>query len=122
MMAEAAVTLVSIERFLRILLEHHGIALGEDESVYNLLQRATAGERPLIRLPVADREVAIKQIAGIRNSLLHGNYGQAAARAGAVSVGSYFGTPFAAEVEGLFRLLDLLMRQIDAETGMPLPR
>src|SRR5258706_8604267 len=68
--AEGALVLLVLERFLRIL---PGMNPQDNESVYNLLQRATGGDQPMLRLGVADREKAIRQITDVRNSLQHGN-------------------------------------------------
>ncbi|MBI2393241.1 MAG: hypothetical protein HYV09_26890 [Deltaproteobacteria bacterium] len=53
----------------------------------------------------------------MRNTILHGNYEQAARQAGCASVDAYFQTQFASEVEALYNATDSMMRQIDLETG-----
>jgi hypothetical protein len=56
----------------------------------------------------------------VRNTLLHGNYAQAARRANCASVSDYFKTQFAGELEGMFKVTDFIIKQIDPATGRPI--
>jgi hypothetical protein len=76
-----------------------------------------AHARGIIVLPGKDPKDAIKRISNVRNTMLHGNYEQAAREAGCSSVESYFGTVFASEIEAMTEIADGLMRQIDPATG-----
>lgn len=111
--AEAALVILVIERFARAVL---GDAT-DKETLPNLLQRAVS--RNLLKVPWDDQQDGIRKIAKVRNSLLHGNYEQAAREAGCSSVEAYFKTQFASEVEALYRIGDYLVRQIDPDTGAP---
>lgn len=64
-----------------------------------------------------DQQDGIKKLCDVRNTILHGNYEQAARQAGCASVDAYFQTQFASEVEALYNATDSMMRQIDLETG-----
>lgn len=109
--AEASIVLVTLERFVRAVL---GDA-GESETLFNLLERAVS--RKALTLPWDDQQDGIRKITAIRNTLLHGNYEQAAAAAGCSSVAQYFKTQFASEVERMYEIVDHLFKQINAETG-----
>jgi hypothetical protein len=115
MFAEAALVLTAMERFLRIILS--GEATDQD-TLANLLQKATSKRLDLIRFHAStDRDDAIRRIADVRNTLLHGNYEQARQRAGCANVLEYFQKQFTPEIEKLFELLDGMAKQIDPETG-----
>lgn len=116
MFAEAAVVLVAIERFLRMIL----VEEVNNATIYNLLQMATGTARRLITLPDNDRDDAIRRITEVRNTLMHGNYEQAAEALGC-TVNEYFKRYFSSEIEQLFNLLDGMLKQIDPETGRPYP-
>lgn len=113
--AEAALVLVVLERFLRMIL---GPA-GDEQTLHNLLEQATGARHRLLVLPGSDRDDAIRRITGVRNTLLHGNYEQAARESGCASVSEYFRTTFAAEVEALYEIANRLVAQIDPDTGRP---
>ena len=78
-----------------------------------------ATSRGLIKIPWDDQQDGIKKIVAVRNSLLHGNYAQAAREAGCVSVAGYFNSQFAGELEGMFKVTDFIMKQINPLTGKP---
>ena len=113
MFAEAALVVLVLERFVRVLL---GDAT-DRETLHNLLERAVS--RRLIRLPWDDQQEGIKKIVGVRNTMLHGNYEQAAREAGCSKVPEYFKTQFAGEVERLYLITNEVFTQIDPETGKP---
>lgn len=114
MFAEAALVTLAIERFVRIVL---GDEAPEGATIYNLLQKAVS--KGLLRVPWDDQQDGIKKIANVRNTLLHGNYEQAAKQAGRASVAEFFANDFAGEIEELYRIADYLAKQIDTETGKP---
>ena len=113
MFAESALVVLVLERFVRIIL---GDA-NENHTLYSLLQQAV--KRELLELPWKDQEEGIKRVCSVRNTLLHGNYEQAARDAGCDSVTTYFKTVFASEVEAMFKITQELFKQIDPETGKP---
>lgn len=114
MFAEAAVVCMALEHFVRIVL---GGTAPADATLFNLLQMAVS--RGLLKVPWDDQQDGIKKIVAVRNSLLHGNYAQAAREARCASVADYFKTQFAGEVETMTRVTDHLMQQIDPATGKP---
>lgn len=114
--SEGLVCLLAMERFLRIVLR--GEATDRD-TLTNLLQKATSKGRNLLTLPFANQQDGIRRIAAVRNTIMHGNYEQAASQAGRESVPDYFKTQFASEIEHLFKILCHMMDQIDARTGNP---
>lgn len=111
--AEAALVLIVLERFVRAVV---GDA-SDSDTIYNLLQRAVS--RGLLKVPWDDQEDGIRRIKDVRNTVLHGNYEQAARQSGCSSVPEFFKTKFASEVEALTHVVDDLMRQIDPATGKP---
>lgn len=114
MIAEAAVICLAMERFLRIILVGEAT---EADTLPNLLEKATSKRLNLIKLINPDRNEGIRAIVRVRNTLLHGNYEQAAREAGCADRNEYFKTKFASHTETMFRLLDHFMEQIDPETG-----
>ncbi len=61
----------------------------------------------------------IRQVTNIRNTLLHGNYEQAARQAGYSDVEAYFREQFAPEIEGMYKLVNQIVAQLDPTTGRP---
>ncbi len=114
MFAEAGLTCLAMEHFVRIVV---GPRLPDGATLHNLLQKAVADK--LLRLPYDDQQDGIERICKVRNTLLHGNYAQAANQAGCASVRDYFRTNFASEIERMFEITDFIMKQIDPETGCP---
>ncbi len=112
--AEGAVVLIVLERFVRAVL---GADANEGDTLFNLLQKAVS--KKVLRLPWDDQDEGIRRLKEVRNTILHGNFEQAARQAGAASVADYFGGTFAAEIERLYQIVDFLFRQIDPETGRP---
>jgi hypothetical protein len=84
-------------------------------------EKATSGNRKLLTLPGTwSRDQSIKAIKSVRNTLIHGNYEQAAAGAHSGDVSAYFRSGhYISEVETLYNLVDDLMKQINIETGRP---
>lgn len=117
MFAEAALVLIVLERFVRVVL---GDDATDRDTLPGLLRKVVS--KGLLRLPWDDQEEAIQRIRLVRNTLLHGNYEQAAREAGCGSVAEFFKTQFAGEVEALYNIVDDLMRQIDPATGKPRDR
>ena len=110
--AEGAVILMTLERFARAIL---GADATEEDTLYNLLQKAVS--KGFILLPWDDQEEGIRRLKDVRNTILHGNFEQAAKQAGCASVADYFGTTFAAEIERLYKITEHLFQQIDPATG-----
>jgi hypothetical protein len=116
--AEGLLVLLTMERFLRIIL---GESAGESATLPNLLEMATSSRLNLLSLPLWwTRDQTINAIKNVRNALMHGNYEQAAKQSGNGVREDYFrsGTYFA-EVNTLFALLDGFCNQIDPESGKP---
>jgi hypothetical protein len=118
--AEGLLVLLALERFLRAIL---GTKADDKHTLPSLLEMATSAKRNLLTLPGTwTREQAIEAITEVRNTLMHGNYEQAAKGAGSPDVRGYFKSgQYISEVEALFKLLDQLMQQIDPATGKPRP-
>lgn len=112
--AEGALVVIVLERFVRAVL---GDGVTESDTLHPLLQRAVA--KNLLRVPWDDQQDGIRKICAIRNTILHGNYEQAARQAGCPSVAVYFKTQFTSEVEMMFHIADDLFKQIDPATGKP---
>jgi hypothetical protein len=94
------------------------------DTLPNLLEKATSARLDLVVLPGRlDRAELIRRIKGVRNTLMHGNFEQAAKQAGFSTKEEYFksGT-YIADVEALFKILNRIIAQIDRETGTPHPR
>jgi hypothetical protein len=113
--AECALCIIAFERLLRIILKSKE---KKSDTLRNLLRMATIQDNPLITLPYANQNDGINRIVKVRNTLLHGNYEQAASQAGCKSVEEYFKTKFASEIERLVEIFDYVVRQIDTETGI----
>ena len=109
--AEAALVLVVLERFVRAVVRD----ARDSDTIYNLLQKAVSSR--VLTLPWDDQEDGIRRINVVRNTLLHGNYEQAAKQSGCSSVPEFFKLKFASEVEALNQAVNDLMRQIDPTTG-----
>ena len=112
--AEAALVLIVLERFVRAVL---GPEATDTDTIYNLLEKAVS--KRLLTVPWNDQQDGIRRMKNVRNTLLHGNYEQAAHQTGCKSVQEYFNVRFASEVETLTHVLENLMRQIDPATGRP---
>lgn len=117
LIAEAAIAGIAIERFLRAVL---GVRATEKDTIYNLLQKATSGDPPLLVLPWNTQGNGCREISNVRNTLLHGNFEQAAQQAKCTSVQHYIKTQFAGEADRMFVVLDELALQFDTNTGRPL--
>jgi hypothetical protein len=111
--AEGALVLIALERFVRIVL---GSDASESDTIYNLLEEAVS--RQLLILPWDDQADGIRKVKDVRNSLLHGNYEQAAREAECASVEEFFRlSRFISEVEALTGVLNHFVQQIDPNTG-----
>lgn len=102
--AEAALLLMTLERFLRLL---PGLNAADKETLPQLLQRAVA--IGTLRLPGGDDGSVIDGIRKFRNALLHANHEQ-------VSRGrrDYLG----GELDKLHMLVEGLIAQVDPATGL----
>jgi hypothetical protein len=114
MFAEFALVLITLERFVRVVV---GVDPNDESSLFNLLEQATS--RKLLELPFDDQHDGIRKICKVRNTILHGNFEQAALGAGVADVRTYFQTVFAGELEAMMKIADYLMQQIDPATGQP---
>jgi hypothetical protein len=112
--SEAALVLIALERFLRMIL---GVEASDKYTLPNLLEKATSARLALLKLPAPDRQQAILEVTNVRNTMLHGNYEQAAQQAGCASVADYFKNQFTPEVERLYQVTNMLVTQIDQDTG-----
>lgn len=112
--AEGALVVIVLERFVRAVL---GDNAGPTETLHNLLQKAVAEN--LLRVPWDDQQDGIRRICSVRNTILHGNYEQAAKQAGCASVRDYFSQQFTPEVDKMFHIVDDMVKQIDPTTGRP---
>jgi hypothetical protein len=106
------VTSLALERFIRIVL---GVDATENDTLHSLLEKAIG--KKLIKLPYAVQSDGIKKVTNVRNTLLHGNYEQAARGAGCSYIFEYFRKDFASEIERMFEVLEYVMKQIDQKTG-----
>jgi hypothetical protein len=113
MFAEGALTCLTLEHFVRVVVAQ---AL-DGANLFSLLEFAVA--RGLIQLPWADQKEGIKKVCAVRNTLLHGNFKQAAQEAKCASIQEYFQNQYAGEVEQMFNIADHVMKQIDISTGQP---
>lgn len=113
--SEGALVIVILEHFVRIVL---GPEATDKDTLHPLLKKAIKAD--LIRLPWDDQDEGVTKICAVRNTILHGNYAQAAAQAGCSSVEDYFKTQFTPEIDGMYKLVNYILSQIDAETGKPL--
>jgi hypothetical protein len=114
LVAEGAMALIVIERFLRAVLQGEAT---ESMTLFNLLEKALS--KNLMRLPWDDQKVGIRTLTDVRNTILHGNFEQAARLSGCASVPEFFRTQFGREIEQLYKVADHLFRQIDPNTGRP---
>jgi len=112
--AEAAIVCVALERFLRMLLDGKA---SDSDTLEDLLKMAV--EDKLIELPFDDQTAAARSIAKVRNTLMHGNYMQAARQLNLKTKEEYFRGPFIVEIEQLEKILEDLCKQIDPITGLP---
>jgi hypothetical protein len=112
--SEASLVCVALERFFRMIL---GDSARDSHTLAMLIQNAV--RQKLVVLPFDDPATAVTSIAKVRNTLLHGNFEQAAKQLNLKSKEEYFRGPFIKEVEQLGVLLDDLCKQINPDTGQP---
>lgn len=119
--AEGTMVLLALERFMRIIL---GTEAKEKDTLPNLLEKATSAKLNLIQLPgTLSREETIRRLTKVRNTLMHGNYEQAATQGGLPTKDAYFGSSmYIADVEALYKIVNRIVKQIDPQTGQPRPR
>jgi hypothetical protein len=116
MFAEAAMIMMTLERFLRALL---GAEALWSDTLPALLEKATTPKRDLLSVPDHDRDSLIKAVTNWRNALLHANFEQTAKNAGVATTAEYFANVFASELETSYRVTNWLIGQIDPATGRP---
>lgn len=109
MFAEVGLVCMTLEHFVRIVL---GESATPEATLFNLLERAVSLR--LIELPEG---VSVRDICAFRNSLLHGNFAQAATVAQCASVAEYFKSNYASQLERMYRIADFIVAQIDPTTG-----
>jgi len=120
MFGEGVLIIVATERFLRMILPPS--EMEEKDTLPNLLEKASGKRLDLIVLP-GDRQDVIKRAKTIRNTILHGNFEQAAALRDLSGMRDYFkSSAYIQDVEFIFRVLNRVICQIDSETGKPHPR
>jgi len=112
--AEAALVCLALERFARAVL---GSDATDRDTLPNLLEKAVS--KKLLSVPWQDQADGIRRIKNVRNTILHGNYEQAARDAGCASASDYFKTQFAGEIDQMYQLTDFIVKQVDPETGKP---
>jgi beta-phosphoglucomutase-like phosphatase (HAD superfamily) len=136
MIAEGAVAIIALERFLRIILKANGEPTFHidkkgkqcEDTLPNLLQKAASKRLKLIDLqaawlaaggapPAPSLQAIIDDLSGRRNVVLHADYEKAARLSGHATVAGFFGN-FAGYTEAV----DALVTQIDREPGKPHPR
>jgi hypothetical protein len=110
--AEAGLVCTALEHFVRMLL---GADALDNDTLPHLLEKAVS--RKLVELPFNHQQCGIRQVVRIRNTLLHGNFAQAARQAKKASVADYFKTVFATDLEGMFKVSDFVMAQVNHNTG-----
>jgi hypothetical protein len=115
-MAEGTLVVLTLERFLRMIL---GVDADERDTMQNLLEKVLSPKRNLIVLPAGlTRDQMREQIVEVRNFHMHGNYEQAAQKAGLPSKDAYFmSSKYIKSVERLYRITNRIVAQIDPETG-----
>lgn len=117
--AEAMLVFLALEHFLRVIVRPEN----EDITLAELLERAHS--TGLVKIPqkdvVSGIKIAVEEIARARNTLLHGNFEQAAKQANCPDVATYFKTQFMPEVERMTYVLDELMVQVGLEKA-PVPK
>jgi hypothetical protein len=120
MFGEGILIIVATERFLRMILPVTEIE--EKDTLPNLLEKASGKRLNLVVLP-GDRQDVISRAKTIRNTILHGNFEQAAAHRNLSGMRDYFkSSAYVQDVEFIFRLLNRIICQVDSETGKVLPR
>jgi hypothetical protein len=112
--AEGSVVIVALERFVRAVLGSQAL---DTDTLDPLLRKATAGPEPLLILPWDDQDEGRKKICKVRNTILHGNFEQAARGANHSSTRAYFKKSYASEIHVMGLILLNLMEQIDLNTG-----
>lgn len=106
--AEGALIIIMLERFLRMLPD---LKAQDSETLYPLFKRAV--DEKIFAISDQHR----KDMLDIRNTILHGNFEQAAKQAKVASKEEYFKTQYASEIERFYQALHQLVDQIDPNTG-----
>jgi len=117
--SQVALTLLCLERFLRILpgVEEAAIKRTKKGKKAATLAEFLRGATDIKILAIKNKDEVIKQVTDVRNSILHGNFEQCARECNKNSVEEYFKLVFAGEVEALYKFTKHLMDQINSDTG-----
>ncbi len=115
MFAEGALVCLMLERFVRAVLGYSS----EELTLRPMLEQAVA--RGLFRVPWDDQQEGVCKIMSVRNRLLHGDFDAAAVEAGCRDAAHYLGTQYAGEVETMYKIVNHIVTQVDADTGRTLP-
>lgn len=117
--AEGALAVITLERFLRMILGKTGEAY-KNVTLVPLLAEATGTKKNLLTLvPGMNKDEAIKTVGLVRNTMLHGNWEQITQSLGYTTVPEFFQKGFTPAVELLYQLLAHFVQQIDPHTGRP---
>ncbi len=107
---EGALSMVLVEamarKALRLLPESDG-----PEKFRDVVEQAVFGAPKRLTIFLEDELSAIDRMCRIRNTILHGNYEQAAREAGCQDVPHYFKTAFTPDVEWMFQIYRSFLRQ-----------
>ena len=87
---------------------------------HRAVNKATSARLALFEFtPPESREQSIREIRDVRNTILHGNYEQAARQTGCATTEEYFKTQFPGELQSLYELGDEIVKHFDLDTGKP---
>jgi len=110
LLAEGSLTLIALERFLRMFLNNYS----SNNTLYNLLELSIKNG---ITINAIENKKAIKSLTNIRNTIMHANYEQAIADIPYETVEEYFKYEYIAEIEFIYNLLNNIVKQVDINTG-----
>jgi len=114
--AEAALTLMTLERFFRILPP---LQPTEKLTLFPLLEKALSPSNKLFPFTADNHQEFCRKISAVRNVIVHGNFEQAAREKGRTNKEEYFREDFAGQIETIFVFLEMCASVIDPETGYP---
>ncbi len=111
---EAAGLCMGIERILRIV---PAIGAKEKESLDKLIMRAFGYKNPLFQsFNPFTSQLIINTVIALRNGIDHANFEQLARRHN-LSIDQYFKNQFYIDMDDLYQILQLILIQIDNQTG-----
>lgn len=114
--AEGALTLITLERFLRIL---PSVKAKKDDSLGDLLDKLKANVPGIFDSITSDFEKTKKAVKDLRNCILHGLFEKAAKQAKKKSKEEYFRTVYISEIEQIYKFTDEIAKKFDPATGKP---